>query len=172
MTEGREREPSYLCGRAAWRPTHPRSAWALFTVAHCSSWSPFLTKNDHRKYSLPLTIDSSMKMPVYPFSKYPFMQSDFAAHRPDQWSSEWPFSGWINTPFSDIIVFVREKGQVMVGPYVARACCVLSKSICEWWKALWLNSDSDRFNFRKVIDSWRNDANIIKLINVLSSGFL
>lgn len=35
-----------------------------------------------------------------------------------------------------------------------------------------LTPDSDRSNSRKVIDSWRNDANIIKFINVLSSGFL
>lgn len=40
------------------------------------------TRNDRRKYILPLIINSSMKMSVYPFPKHPFMQSDLAAHRP------------------------------------------------------------------------------------------
>lgn len=35
----------------------------------------------------------------------------------NQQSNEWPCSGWINTPFNDIIVFVRDKGQLLVGPY-------------------------------------------------------
>lgn len=106
-------EPSYLCKRAAWCSTCPRGAKARLTLAHPASqrrgsWRPSVTQNDCRKYSLPLTINSSMKMSIYSFSKHPFMQTDFAAHRPG--SNEWPCSGWINTPFSDIILFVRLLG--------------------------------------------------------------
>lgn len=75
---------SSLRGPAAWCSTHPRSAKALpaFARRACRSWRPSVTRNDRRKYILPLIINSSMKMSVYPFSKHPFMQADFAAHRP------------------------------------------------------------------------------------------
>lgn len=153
----------------------------------------------------------------------------------DQWSNERPCFEWIDTPFSDIIVGIRDKGQVMGGPYVARACSALTQLICPspliiWslqrrkrdermiffpptfnntWKCLqklffigpnylvekeeilvfplfllifneterdWFRGSPHthfyRFNIRNIIDSWRNDANRIKFINVLSSGFL
>lgn len=44
-----------------------------------------------------------------------------------------PAPGWIYTPFSDITVFVRDKGQVMVGNLrIARACSVNRFAFLLW----------------------------------------
>lgn len=147
-------------GPAAWCSTRPRSAKALPVLAcrACRSWRPSVTRNDRRKYILPLIINSSMKISVYPFSKHPFMQSDFAAHRPViKWMTLDPGPWWIYTPFSDITGFIRDKGQVMVGNLrIARAC-----SVNRFAFLLWLYDDyeeekkvKDRFffsNFNKPI---------------------
>lgn len=55
-----------------------------------------------------------------------------------QRSNERPCSGWINTPFNHIIVFVRDKGQVLVGPSIeghAMSClnqCVFLLKLWVW----------------------------------------
>lgn len=78
------------------------------------------------------TVSHSQSIPQWKCPSIHFQSTHSCSQtlqRTGQWSNEWHCSGWINTPFSDIIAFVRDKGQVMVGPYVAGACSVLPKSI-------------------------------------------
>lgn len=110
---------AYRCGWAVWKGVKAP------TVTHCARWHhgiwcSSVTPNGHRGYCRPLTISFSMKQTIHPFPNQPFMQPKFAASDP---TNEPALGGSIHR-------FVRDKGQVLVGPYMARASSVQPKSIC------------------------------------------
>lgn len=72
----------------------------------------------------------------------------------NQWSNEWPWSGWINSLFSNIIVFVRDKGQVLyIYIYDGQVAAIGQNYLVKKKKKTHIHRLS--FHFRKVIKFWR-----------------
>lgn len=103
---GTREDPSYLSGWAAKALLSlcKLTPWQLmlFCTTNASSPSNNLVLNETVHLSTSKTANQAVRL---------FQPTN-------QRSNEWPCSGWINTPFNDIIVFVRDKGQVLVGPYL------------------------------------------------------